>query len=332
MAQTAGGKLTATEIRATPANCEFGCVPGQASLPCLVDCNPVVVHPHHLPTTPYCFGTWIVCLSGPGFPAETFRNGPPHSLRQHVSIVGPSASRLLPSSFPLSSSLPLTVAAASLFRAFSDGWGTSLCQPLAESTPIPPPDPRSTRSLLTETLRDLYRHLQTALYEYTRKTMRAMSSLLRLLLAGLLGSVSAQSIIPTTSSQFPGCAVGCNVLLQAQSACIPPNVATTDQITYENCFCQISLLQALYSTPDSVCAAECTIETDRDLLQTWFTGFCQQVGQGIDPLATAAATDGATVTVVTVTSTSTPTATGAGTSGSSASSSSSNKSWYISSF
>ncbi len=138
----------------------------------------------------------------------------------------------------------------------------------------------------------------------TIKTMRTSLIASSLLLIPLLQPVSAQSIVPTASNpQFPGCAVGCTVLLQAQSACIPPNVPTTTEITYENCFCQSSLLQAIYSTPDSVCAAECTIESDRDLLQTWFTGFCQQVGQGVDPLSTAS------VTVVTITSINTPTAT-----------------------
>ncbi|KAJ9635753.1 hypothetical protein H2204_005713 [Knufia peltigerae] len=126
---------------------------------------------------------------------------------------------------------------------------------------------------------------------------------------------AAQSIVPTSgSSTFPACAVNCAVLLQAQSTCTPPNVATTNDLTYENCFCQSSLLAALYSTPDSICTAECTSESDRTQLQTWFQGFCSQVGQGIDPLTTAAAQGPTGTTVVTITSTSTPlpTSTGAG--------------------
>ncbi|KIW72126.1 hypothetical protein PV04_00346 [Phialophora macrospora] len=159
------------------------------------------------------------------------------------------------------------------------------------------------------------------------KRMRSSIFALCPALFTLLRLVSGQSIVPTASSpQFPGCAVGCTVLLQAQSSCVPPNVATTDQITYENCFCQSGILQPLYGTPDSVCAAECTIESDRDLLQTWFTGFCQQVGQGIDPLATASVSS---VTVVTVTSYSTasPTATSTGTGSASAPATSSHQSW-----
>jgi hypothetical protein len=158
------------------------------------------------------------------------------------------------------------------------------------------------------------------------KTMRSSTLAFSSLLVTLLRPVSGQSFLPTSSSpQFPGCALGCTVLLQAQAACIPQNVPVTNQLTYENCFCQSSLLQALYTTPDSVCAAECTIESDRDALQTWFTGFCQQVGQGIDPAATVSPT----VTVVTITSTSTPTATATstGTGSTSASAQPSHQTW-----
>ncbi len=158
------------------------------------------------------------------------------------------------------------------------------------------------------------------------KTMRSPVVVFSSLLLTLLHPVSGQSIIPTSSSgQFPGCALGCTVLLQAQSSCVPPNVPTSNSITYENCFCQSASLQPLYSTPDSVCAGECTIESDRDQLRAWFTNFCQQVGAGIDPLTTSS------VTVVTVTSTNTPaaTATSTGTGSAPASSSSPHQSWYV---
>ena len=158
------------------------------------------------------------------------------------------------------------------------------------------------------------------------QTVRCPAVAFLALFATLLRLVSGQNIVPTSSSaQFPGCAVGCTVLLQAQSSCGYPNVPATNDLTYENCFCQSSLLQALYSTPDSVCAAECTIESDRNLLRTWFTGFCQQVGRGVDPLTTAS------TTVVTITSTSTPagTATSTGTGSGSAPAPAPNKTWYI---
>lgn len=138
------------------------------------------------------------------------------------------------------------------------------------------------------------------------------------LLSLFLDIASAQNFLPTTSSaDFPGCGVGCNLLLQAQSFCVPPAVAVTSQFTYENCFCQSSFLQGLYSSPDAVCTAECTIESDRVLLQKWFTGFCSAVGQGVNPLAsTGAATATGSVTVVTVTSTSPPTGSASTSSGS----------------
>ena len=51
------------------------------------------------------------------------------------------------------------------------------------------------------------------------------------------------------------------------------------------------MLAALYSTPDAVCTAECSIASDRALLQTWYGSFCQIVGQGIDPLTVTASTN-----------------------------------------
>ncbi|RVX72308.1 hypothetical protein B0A52_04513 [Exophiala mesophila] len=117
---------------------------------------------------------------------------------------------------------------------------------------------------------------------------------------------SAQNFVPTTpSSTFPACAVSCTVLLQAQTLCLPPNVAAAANINYEMCFCGSNLLTALYSTPDAICAAECQAPNDRVLLQTWYRSFCSSVGQGIDPVSTAPApTATQSVVVVTVTSTS----------------------------
>lgn len=153
---------------------------------------------------------------------------------------------------------------------------------------------------------------------HSPKRMRlALPSLLSLLFL-FLNVAWAQNFLPTTSSaDFPGCGVSCNILLQAQSLCVPPAVAVTSQFAYENCFCQSSFLQGLYSSPDAVCAAECQIASDRVLLQTWFRTFCNSVGQGVDPLAstTLSPTGTQSVVVITVTSTSTPagpTNTGAG--------------------
>jgi len=118
-------------------------------------------------------------------------------------------------------------------------------------------------------------------------------------------------IIPTSAtSSFPACAVSCAVLQQAQTNCQPQ---ATTQLNFENCFCQEPTLAALYSTPDAICAAECPTASDRTLLQSWYSSFCQQVGQGIDPLTAVAS---ASTTMVTITSTSSsvpaPTITGSG--------------------
>lgn len=164
--------------------------------------------------------------------------------------------------------------------------------------------------------------------------MRSTFASLAIALVFHLDFISAQNFVPTTSSSdFPGCGVGCNVLLQAQTLCLPPNVATTNNINYEMCFCQSSLLAAIYSTPDAVCAAECQIEADRVLLQTWYRTFCSSVSQGIDPLlsTTTAPTATQSVVVVTVTSTSTPTSSataGANAGSASSSTSTSGQSWY----
>jgi len=152
--------------------------------------------------------------------------------------------------------------------------------------------------------------------------------------AAVSGLASAQQIVPTSaSSTFPGCAVSCAVLLQAQKSCEPPSVAVNSELAYENCFCQSGLVQALYSTPDAICTAECTVESDRTLLQVWFENFCQQVGRGIDPLAATTTTPASTV-VVTITSTSSAsTSTSAISTGSASSSSSDGEprgtAWFV---
>ena len=133
-------------------------------------------------------------------------------------------------------------------------------------------------------------------------------------------------IIPSSgNSAFPACAVGCAVLQQAQTTCQP---SADTQLNFENCFCQSSTLAALYSTPDAICTAECPTPSDRALLQTWFGTFCQQVGQGIDPLTVAQAAPSTTMVTVTSTSASgsSPTITGSGSN--QAASSGSEGSWY----
>lgn len=110
------------------------------------------------------------------------------------------------------------------------------------------------------------------------------------------------AFIPSSAtSTFPGCALSCSQLLQAQALCLPPNQAQSTQIVYDNCFCQSPLLAAFATTPDSICVAECSIESDRDELRAWFENFCAQVASGVDPTTVTASA--ATNTPVIATST-----------------------------
>lgn len=119
----------------------------------------------------------------------------------------------------------------------------------------------------------------------------------------------AQNIIPSTAStDFPGCAISCAALLSAEQVCEPPDQATTNQLTYDTCFCNSVSLAAFATTPDALCTAECTVESDRVLLQQWFNSFCAQVKAGVDPVSTRIVT--ATVTTSTSTQTTQTTATG----------------------
>ena len=137
-------------------------------------------------------------------------------------------------------------------------------------------------------------------------------------------------IVPSSgSSTFPACAVSCTVLQSAQTACQP---SASTQLNFENCFCQSPTLAGLYTTPDALCTAECPTESDRTLLQSWYTQFCQQVGAGVDPL-TAVPTQAGTTTLVTVTSTnpSTPSPTITGSGVTQQASTGDQGSWYVSS-
>ena len=132
--------------------------------------------------------------------------------------------------------------------------------------------------------------------------MRPTLQLFALLLAPLLST--AQNFVPSAANgNFPACAASCALLQQAQATCLAQTGQQTSGLAAENCFCQSATLQGLYSTPDAICVAECPTASDRVNLRTWFTSFCAQVGQGVDP--NAAANGGTSTTVVTSTSTNT---------------------------
>ena len=130
-------------------------------------------------------------------------------------------------------------------------------------------------------------------------------------------------IVPTSaSSTFPGCALSCAVLLQAQSACTPPSHPVSSQLAYDQCFCSSALLTPLLSSSNVVCLQECTLQADRQQLQAWYNNFCAQVQNGVDPTTitatsatatvatrTASVTSGTVLATATATHTSTSTST-----------------------
>src|SRR2546423_1286811 len=162
-------------------------------------------------------------------------------------------------------------------------------------------------------------------------------------LAGLLAAsaiyatvASGQAIIPSAASpSFPSCGLSCSQLLDAQRNCIPPAVAVADQATYNNCFCTSDLLAQLRISPDGTCDAYCPDESDRQLLQSWYRGFCagQTTSSNSPASALSTITSGVSTVIVIIppptSSSSTsapPIVTGSGTTV--GSTSSSNPSWY----
>ncbi|OJD17112.1 hypothetical protein AJ78_02756 [Emergomyces pasteurianus Ep9510] len=108
--------------------------------------------------------------------------------------------------------------------------------------------------------------------------------------AGLFTLVECQSLIPAAgSATFPGCAVGCLLLQEAQANCVPPAAPRTNQATYISCFCQSSLLQALHSSPNGVCDAVCP-PRDLSTLQTWYAGLCSAGNPELTQTTTTSAT------------------------------------------
>jgi hypothetical protein len=113
-----------------------------------------------------------------------------------------------------------------------------------------------------------------------------------------VASFATAQIIPTTpDASFPACALTCAVLVSAQTICLPPQAAVTDQFVYDQCFCQSSLIASLYTTPDQVCTVECPAEADRELLQSWYTNFCALVAQTILPTEPGAASTSTSTSV-----------------------------------
>lgn len=111
-------------------------------------------------------------------------------------------------------------------------------------------------------------------------------------------------IIPQAATpQFPGCALNCATLLNAQSVCLPPTQPKSSQLVYDQCFCASAFLTPFATTTDGVCVTECPSLADRQLLQAWYNSFCAQVRNGIDPnTLTSASTSTVATSIISVTS------------------------------
>lgn len=107
-----------------------------------------------------------------------------------------------------------------------------------------------------------------------RRPLVGPLTLALLLLLLQLALVSGQAVIDY--SELPKCAYSCTLLAQAQGACVPPQAQTTNQQTYESCFCQSAYLRTLYSSANGVCDAFCGPD-DLLKIQDWYTGRCQSV-------------------------------------------------------
>lgn len=148
-----------------------------------------------------------------------------------------------------------------------------------------------------------------------------------------LSSVSAQQVT-LISNALPACAQSCPVLLQAQSACVPPPLgaaAVSNQQTYTSCFCQSSYLGPLKAgTGTSVCPTCST--ADMSTTQQWYNGLCgTQNGAATPPngqVPTTTTSSSSTTTAPTQT-TNTAKPTGARTAGGvTQDTSGTNRSWY----
>lgn len=165
------------------------------------------------------------------------------------------------------------------------------------------------------------------------------SSLFICLLPALLQRTAAQTLLQFGTGQLPTCAQQCTLLNTAQSGCTPPAAPVSGQSTYQSCFCQYTLISALYTNPSAVCGTVCTSAADLKQIQSWYSTLCGKsaaAAAGTTSAAAAAATTSkrATTSTAAAAAAATSTAASAGSnsaSGSSTSSitanSSSNKSW-----
>lgn len=89
--------------------------------------------------------------------------------------------------------------------------------------------------------------------------------------------VLGQQVLIFGNNALPSCAQQCQLLQQAQAACVPPAAPVTQQSTYESCFCQSGYLETLTSDPQAVCGTVCQ-GSDLTQISTWYTSNCADGG------------------------------------------------------
>ena len=132
-----------------------------------------------------------------------------------------------------------------------------------------------------------------ALRSQRRPRRHALVSISSLVL--LSTSALAQVGTILDHSKLPNCAFSCQTLLNAQSACVPSGGApTTDQATYQSCFCQSAYLSQFKNTEYDICNGGCST-SDLQTIQSWYTHLCDD-GVVVTPGGSTATTSSSSTT------------------------------------
>ncbi|KAF3762760.1 hypothetical protein M406DRAFT_223499, partial [Cryphonectria parasitica EP155] len=84
------------------------------------------------------------------------------------------------------------------------------------------------------------------------------------------------TIVPFAS--LPACASSCGPLYDVNGACVPPVVASTTSVVYEECFCSDARLTAFSSTTAGPCDDACTADPSGfDSITSWYQSMCKSV-------------------------------------------------------
>ncbi|KAI0193252.1 hypothetical protein EV127DRAFT_12744 [Xylaria flabelliformis] len=95
------------------------------------------------------------------------------------------------------------------------------------------------------------------------------------------------TIVPFAS--LPSCAAKCGPLYDANGACVPPVNPSTDENSWDTCFCAYSSLQPLKSGATDVCSGSCNADPQGlSSIQSWFTSLCNNKAVGGTTATTSA--------------------------------------------